>query len=99
MLPRPQGQADILKHLKAGRQFLVRVCERSQDLADRRAHGAGAAAQAGAPAAHAGSSSRAAFETDAGLSADAAFSADTDLPTDNRTAVEPVPIFRHHTAG
>jgi hypothetical protein len=32
MLPRPQGQSDILKHLPAGRDFLVRAMERNSQL-------------------------------------------------------------------
>jgi pimeloyl-ACP methyl ester carboxylesterase len=112
MLPRPQGQADILKHVEAGRQFLVRACERNVELAERPSHlgpgdfgpadlgpadfgpaNAGLSARTGTP-------TRAAFTADAGFQADAAaVTADTALPTDNGTAAEPVPIFRHHTAG
>lgn len=35
MLPRPQGQADILTHLRQGRAFLEAVTERQQVLLDR----------------------------------------------------------------
>jgi hypothetical protein len=34
MLPRPSGQADILRHLSAGQEFVERVAERRRELAD-----------------------------------------------------------------
>jgi pimeloyl-ACP methyl ester carboxylesterase len=37
MLPRPQGQADVLKHLQAGREFLGRVSQRRSRLAQESA--------------------------------------------------------------
>ena len=32
MLPRPQGQADVLRHVPAGRDFVARVTERDASL-------------------------------------------------------------------
>ena len=40
MLPRPSGQADILRHLTAGQEFVDRVAERRLSLADASAAGA-----------------------------------------------------------
>ena len=69
MLPRPQGQADILKHIEAGRQFLVRVCDRNVELTEHPAHAD--------LSAHSGTPTRAAFTADAGFQADAAVTAVT----------------------
>jgi pimeloyl-ACP methyl ester carboxylesterase len=43
MLPRPSGQADILRHLPAGRDFVDRVIDRRHQLAEPRSLSASAA--------------------------------------------------------
>jgi pimeloyl-ACP methyl ester carboxylesterase len=86
MLPRPSGQADILRHLGAGRDFVDRVVERRHELADpSSAFDPGAEGMTGPGAA-------AAAVVGAGSSAAVAAAL-------GAAVVEPIDIFRRTTSG
>ena len=89
MLPRPQGQADILKHLGAGRAFLVRIRDRMANLAD---------GTAGAESTDGGATDGRAGRVADGR-VDGHTDSHTDSDTDSQVPVEPISILRQSTAG
>jgi hypothetical protein len=50
MIPRPQGQADVLRHLARGREFVAEVMDRRRQLIEAASIDARPAAHGGAGA-------------------------------------------------
>ncbi|MGO9342797.1 MAG: alpha/beta fold hydrolase [Acidimicrobiales bacterium] len=87
MLPRPSGQADILRHLPAGRDFIGRVTERRHHLAE--SVSASAAGDFGSAGGSAAAGAAAVAATAAGAGSAAAVAASLGA-----AVVEPIDIFR-----